>query len=128
MYPTNDLFHLNQQQINKLNENISLEYFEKYSKYLNRLLEEYFNDIHYYEYLKIKINILSLSEQIKDFFKKLYQRYRIIIQIFIQQNLDQSILIASRSLWDKNYDQFLQHTFSKTNINIIIIVFFIYKQ
>jgi len=127
MNPTNNLFHFNE-QIKKFNENISFEYFEEYSKYLNQLLEKYLNDNHIYDHFKSKIDSLALSEQIKDFFQNIYQRYRIIVQTFIQQHLHQSILIASRSLWDQNHDHFLQHSFFKTNIFIIIIVFFIYKE
>ncbi len=108
--------------------NISIEYFEEYSKYLNELLEKYLNANDIYDHFKCKIDSLSLSEQIKDFFQNIFQRYRIIVQTFIQQHLHQSILIASRSLWDQNHDQFLQHSFFKTNIFIIIIVFFIYKE
>jgi hypothetical protein len=124
MNPTNNLFNLNK-QINKFNENISFDYFQDY---LSRLLEIYFNNNQIYENFQSKINILSLSEQIKDFFKQIYHRYKIIVEIIIQQHLDQSILIASRSLWDKNNDYFLQQTFFKKNIFIIIIVFFIYKE
>lgn len=127
MNPTNNIFNLNE-KLNKLNENISLEYFDEYFKYLKRLLEEYFKENFLYENVKCKIIILSLSEQIKDFFKKLSQRYKIIVQIYLQQNLDQSILISSRSLKDQNKDFFLQFYFSKTNIFILIIIFFIYKQ
>jgi hypothetical protein len=124
MNPTND-FHFNEKT-----ENFSLnlfEYFEEYSKYLNRLLDQYFND-EIYENFQSKIICLSLAEQIKDFFKKLSQRYRIIVQVYIQQHLDQSILIASRSLWDKTFDQFLEKQFLKRNIFLLIIVFFIYKE
>jgi len=120
----NNLFYLNK-QINKFNENISFNYFQEY---LNHLLQIYFNNNQIYQNLESKINILSLSEQIKDFFKQIYQRYKIIVHICIQQHLDQSIFIASRSLWDQNNDYFLQQTFFKKNIFIIIIVFFIYKE
>ena len=126
MNPINH-FHFNEKSNETLSLNI-LEYFEEYSKYLDRLLNQYFNDENIYENFKSKINCLSLSEQIKDFFKKLNQRYRIIVQVYIQQHFDQSILIASRSLWDKTHDTFLQNKFFKRNIFLLIITFFIYKE
>jgi hypothetical protein len=124
MTPIND-WHFNEKI-----ENISLnlfDHFEQYSKYFNRLFDEYFNDEIYENFLS-KINCLALAEQVKDFFKKFSQRYKIIVQVYIQQHLDQSILIASRSLWDKTFDQFLEKQFLKRNIFLLIIVFFIYKE
>ncbi|CAF4051983.1 unnamed protein product, partial [Rotaria sordida] len=129
MNPTNDNYIINQ-RINKISEYISenpFEYIEEYSKYLKKLLNEYIKD-DLYENIKSKINSLSLCEQIKDFFKKLNQRYRIIVQVYIEQHLDQSIIIASRSLWDNKYDTFIQETVFKKNIFILVIIFFIYKQ
>lgn len=124
MNPINDFY------LNEKFDNLSLnlfEYFDEYSNYFNRLLDEYLN-FEIYENFQSKIICLSLSEQIKDFFKKLSQRYKIIVQVYIEQHLDQSILIASRSLWDKTFDQFLERKFFKKNIFVLIIVFFIYKE
>jgi hypothetical protein len=118
-------FHSNEKQP-KFNLNF-FDYFDEYSKYLNRLLNEYLTD-NIYDDFTSKITSLSLSEQIKDFFKLISQRYRIIVQVFIQQHLDQSILIASRSLWDKTRDTFIQTNLKKTNISLLVIVFFIYKE
>lgn len=124
MYPiNNNLFNLNEKKL-KLNENISKEYIDDYYNYLNKLLNEYINN----DYIKCKIIILSLSEQIKDFFKNLSQRYKLIIHIYLYQNFDQSILISSTFLSDQLKDFFLKIYFSKTNISILITVFFIYKQ
>ena len=124
MIPNNS-FHFNDKQ-KKFYSNVSLN-LDEYSKYLNRLLNEYFNE-DIYDHFNSKINILSLSEQIKDFFKFISQRYRIIVQIFLQQHLDQSILIASRPLWDKTHDTFLQIKLLKRNIFLLILIFFIYKE
>jgi len=118
----------NENRLTNLITNSNLNKFNYFQDYLNRLLEIYFNNNQIYENFQSKLNILSLSEQLKDFFKQIYQRYKIIVEIIIQQHLDQSIFIASKSLWDKNTDYFLQQTFFKKNIFIIIIVFFIYKE
>lgn len=124
MYPiNNNLFNLNEKKV-KLNENISKEYIDDYYNYLNKLLNEYITN----DYIKCKIIILSLTEQIKDFFKNLSQRYKLIIHIYLYQNFDQSILISSTFLSDQFKDFFLKIYFSKTNISILITVFFIYKQ
>jgi hypothetical protein len=124
----------NQLKISETIHRISLEkltkdekMFIEYNLFLTRLLNQYLNH-QIYDYLNSKMNCLALAEQIKDFFKKLYQRYKIIVQIFLGQNLDQTILIASRSLWDKSYDTILQKQYSNQTSFALINIFFIYKQ
>ncbi|CAF3412391.1 unnamed protein product [Rotaria socialis] len=81
----------NRNKLDEFNYENIFEYFEEYSHYINKLLNEYLND-DYHDNIKLKINCLSLCEQIKDFFKKLNKRYRIIVQLYTYQHLDQSIV------------------------------------
>ena len=124
MIPSFD-YKPNQNRVEKLNKDENA--FEEYHFFLTRLLDRYFNQ-EIYQYFNSKINCLALAEQIKDFFKKFSQRYRIIVQISIGQHLDQTILITSRSLWDKSHDTFLQKQYLKGTFFALIIVFFIYKE
>jgi hypothetical protein len=111
--------------LEKLNKDEKI--FEEYYSFLTHLLDKYFQE-QIYQSLICKINCLALSEQIKDFFKRFYQRYRIIVQLYIGQQLDQAILITSRSLWDKSHDSFLQQIYSKQTIFALVNIFFIYKE
>ena len=127
MNPIRTISYFNE-QINEILPNQFFQFNEKYLNYLKLLLNIYFNQNNLYQSFQSKINLLSLTEQIKDFFKKLYQRYKIIVQIILQQNLDQSIIIASRSLWNIHLDHFLEQKFDQKNLFILILVFFISKE
>jgi hypothetical protein len=97
-------------------------------QYLNKLLKFYFNENEIYDHSKFRIKILSLIEQLKDLFKKSCQRYRIIILIYLYQNLDQSISILSKYLFNQNKDYFYQFHFQQTNFAIFFNIFFISKE
>ncbi|CAF1552462.1 unnamed protein product [Rotaria sp. Silwood1] len=126
LYPTSIINKSVNNKSSYIYEN-KFEYTKEYSQYINNLLNQYIND-YLYDNTKWKINCLTLCEEIKDFFKKLTKRYRIIVQFYIEQHIDQSIIIASRSLLDNKYDTFLQEYLFKKNIFILIIIFFIYKE
>jgi hypothetical protein len=128
MNPIKKKFYSSNEQIKKFNEKIFYQSFENYSKYLNKLMKIYFNLNDNYDHFKFQIKLLSLTEQIKDLFKKFYQRYRIIVQIYLYQNLDQSILILSKYLLNQNSDYFYQFSFQQKDFFIFINIFFIYKE
>ncbi|CAF1244600.1 unnamed protein product [Didymodactylos carnosus] len=96
--------------------------------FLVRLLNLYFDDM-LYDSVKCKANSLALADHLKDIFKQLgYERYRIICQVFIGQHLDQTIICASRCLWDKSLDGFLEKKYCKGTLFAVALIYFIYKE
>ena len=98
------------------------------NQYLNKLLKFYFNENEIYDHSKFRIKILSLIEQLKDLFKKSCQRYRIIILIYLYQNLDQSISILSKYLFNQNKDYFLSISFSTNEFCHFFQHFFYFER
>ena len=128
MNPIKKQFYYLNEQINEFNQKEFCQSFENYSKYLNKLMKKYFHENEIYDHFKFRVRILSLTEQIKDLFKKFYQRYRIIIQSYLYQNLDQSIFILSKYLLNQNSDYFYQFDFQQKNFYLFLNIFFIYKE
>lgn len=107
---------------------LEISFNEEYSKYFNCLLNLYLKDIPIYDHFKCKIVILSLVEQIKDLFKKISPEKKIIVQIYFEQHLDQTIFMASKFLWNQQLDQHFQYLFFQKNLFILILVFLISKE
>ena len=108
--------------VNQFNEHPN-SFNEEYSNYLNCLIE-----LSLKANLDWRIFLLALTEQIKDFFKKIYKNTKILVETFVEQHFDESIFIASRCLWNQENDRFCQFVFFNKTICIVILVFFISNE
>lgn len=112
----------------KFHEKLFFQSFPIYSKYLHDLFELYFSSIDLYDHLPFQTLLLSFTEQIKDVFKRLFSRYRIVIQTYLYEHFDQSILIASKCLINRNEDYLFEEHLTKRNIRLLITMFFLYQD
>lgn len=79
-----------------------------------------------YEPNKCKDLVQILSDEIKNRVKTiLYKRYKIIVQMTIGQ-AGESIIIASRSLWNPDVDNSCSVQFSNNSIHAIVAIYAIY--
>ena len=112
----------------KFHEKIFFQSFPIYSKYLHHLFELYFSSIDLYDHLPFQTLLLSFTEQIKDVFKRLFSRYRIVLQTYLYEHFDQSILIASKCLINRIEDYLYEEHLFKRNIHLQITIFFLYQD
>ena len=79
-----------------------------------------------YEPNKSKELVQVLSDEIKSRVKSIiYKRYKIIVQMTIGQ-AGQSILIASRSLWNTDIDNSCSVQFSNNSIHAVATIYAVY--
>ena len=70
-----------------------------------------------------------LADVIKEQVKSLqFSRYKIISVVSIGQNREQSVTMATRSVWDPRFDSYAQYSFEREDIFAIGIVYGIYFE
>lgn len=109
----------------KFHEKFFFQSFVIYSKYLHQLFELSFSSIDYYDHQPMQRLLLSFTEQIKDMFKRIFSRYRIVIQTFLYEHIDQSMIIASKCLINRKADYLFEEHLVKRNLHLIITSYFL---
>ncbi|XP_041358497.1 dynein light chain Tctex-type 5-B-like [Gigantopelta aegis] len=70
-----------------------------------------------------------LSDEIKDKVKLMnFDRYRIICEVHIGQNMQQGMMVTSRCTWDPRVDDFATYTFKNGHIFCTATVFGVYLE
>ncbi|KAL3868882.1 hypothetical protein ACJMK2_041638 [Sinanodonta woodiana] len=71
----------------------------------------------------------SLSDEIKDRIKKLqFDRYKIVVMIYIGENKGESLLITSRCVWDAKLDGYATYTYSTSTFFCTATVYCLYNE
>ncbi len=93
---------------------------------INEILNKHFAN-QKYEPHKIKEFIKVVSDDIKLTIKPhIYHRYKIVVSMTITPNVGQSIVLASRSFWNEDYDDCCTVKFQNKTLCAVAVVFFIY--
>jgi len=72
---------------------------------------------------------LVLSDIIKEKVCQLQlNRFKVVTMVLIGQNKDQALHVASRCLWNHNYDNFASYNYSSGNLCAIGIVYAVYQE
>ncbi|XP_033737023.1 tctex1 domain-containing protein 1-like [Pecten maximus] len=94
----------------------------------NKVLEDRLAEIKYNPRVCSNISRL-ITEEIKDRVKMLkFDRYKIIVIVFIGENKDQGIQISSRCAWDDKVDTFATCTYKNSAIYATATVYGIYTE
>ena len=97
-------------------------------KIINDILQEQLNGISYDD-KKAQELALNISNLVKIRCKSLKMpRYKIIVQTFIGENLNQGLRVASKSLWNPKFDNYASCSFQAGNIFAVVIVFGSYYE
>lgn len=67
-----------------------------------------------------------VKEQVK--LKGSIFRHKIIVQTFSAQDVGQSMRVASKSLWDKDTDNYSSFTFRRNDIIYTVLLFALYQE
>lgn len=67
-----------------------------------------------------------VKEQVK--LKGSIPRHKIIVQTFTAQDVGQSMRVASKSLWDKDTDNYSSFTFRRNDIIYTVLLFALYQE
>ena len=104
-----------------------LDDWQRFSLFFTRLIDEYLL-AQVYDHGQGKSIALAVADQVKDFFKGSSLRHRIVTEIFLGQDLDQSVIIASRALCLRTNDRWIQTSFSQPTLFLLVVVFFVFKD
>ena len=55
-------------------------------------------------------------------------RFKVIVQTIIGQIADQGVRVASRCLWDPNYDNYAQCTYTNRSLFCTVLIFALYTD
>jgi tctex1 domain-containing protein 2 len=95
---------------------------------INDVLEEYLNGKSYQDDLAQKL-ALDISNEVKVRCKRLtIPRYKIMIQTFVGENLNQGLRVASKSLWNPKFDNYASCSYQSGNLFAVVIVFGSYYE
>ena len=95
---------------------------------MKEVLESMFNDRMNYEAELFRKLTKIASSTIKEKVKHLgFSRYRIVSIVHVGQNLHQGTSIASRTLMDKENDDFTELTVNFRNFFVTAVVYGVYK-
>lgn len=94
----------------------------------SRVLEDRLSDVDYSPRLCSNISRL-ISDEIKDRVKALkFDRYKIIVIVFVGENKEHGIQISSRSAWDDKVDTFATSKYQNSAIYATATVYGIYNE
>jgi hypothetical protein len=100
----------------------------KIKKILNDVLENKLKD-ETYDAKSTKQLCLSLTEVIKQRIKELdYQRFRIVVTVYIGEMKEQGFRMGSRCLWEAKLDTFADAVFQNKSLFAIATVFMVYYE
>ncbi|OWF48854.1 tctex1 domain-containing protein 1-like [Mizuhopecten yessoensis] len=100
----------------------------KVEKIANMVLEDRLAELKYNPRLCSNISRL-ITEEIKDRVKTLkFDRYKIIVIVFIGENKDQGVQISSRCAWDDEVDNFATCTYKTNAIYATATVYGVYNE
>jgi hypothetical protein len=57
-----------------------------------------------------------------------FERYKIVVQVYIGENTDQSVQMASRCLWNPGTDMFAAATYRNNSLYAIAVVYGLYLE
>ncbi|CAH1784083.1 unnamed protein product [Owenia fusiformis] len=101
---------------------------EKVKRLMDEILNDRLSDMAYTPNAALMMSRV-LTEEIKDAVKKLnYTRYKIIVHTVISQNIGQDVRVASRCVWDANFDTSATSTFANSNVNCSASVYAVYTD
>ncbi|XP_060065151.1 dynein light chain Tctex-type 5-like [Ylistrum balloti] len=102
--------------------------FVQVEKIANKVLEDRLCEMKYNPRLCSNMSRL-ITEEIKDRVKMLkFDRYKIIVIVFIGENKDQGIQIASRCAWDEKVDTFATCNYQNSAIYATATVYGVYNE
>mgnify|MGYP001810971072 CR=1 FL=1 len=80
-----------------------------------------------YDHARCKDMSMKLSDEIKTRIRSIvYKRYKLIVNVTLGQNLGNSIIIASRSLWNAETDNGCTVQFKNSSLYAIVTIFAAY--
>lgn len=98
----------------------------KVQKLVNDILSNHLENVRY-EPSKCKEMVQLLSEEIKTRVKSIvYKRYKLIVNLTIGQNTGNSIVIASRSLWNAETDNGCTVQYKNNSLFAVAVIFATY--
>lgn len=97
-------------------------------KVINDILNEKLTGVTYDDKVAQSL-ALEISNLVKIKCKSLKMpRYKIIVQTFIGENLNQGMRVASKSLWNPKFDNYASCSFMSGNLFAVVIVFGSYYE
>ena len=66
-----------------------------------------------------------IKEKTKEFH---FDRYKLIVQVYVGQDNEQSVQLASRSLWNTKTDMFAAATYRNNSLYAIALVYGLYLE
>ncbi len=82
-----------------------------------------------YEPNKANELVCLVSDEIKAKIKPLlYRRYKVVVNMTITQNIGQSMMIVSRSIWDENTDNSCTVKFQNRHLYAVVMIFATYFE
>lgn len=98
----------------------------KVKKLVNEILRNHLENFKY-EANKCNDMVELLSEEIKTRTKSIvYKRYKLVVYLTIGQNFDNSVVVASRSLWNPETDNECTVTFTNKTLYAVATVYACY--
>jgi hypothetical protein len=73
-------------------------------------------------------NAISFAARVRDKIRKSGKmpRYKLSVQVYICERLDQKIVVTSKCLWDNYVDSFATHTYTGENFYVTTIIWGFY--
>ena len=103
-------------------------YPSQVKKVINEILEAKLTGVSYDDKLAQSL-ALDISNTVKIRCKSLKMpRYKIIVQTFIGENLNQGLRVASKSLWNPKFDNYASCSFQGGNLFAVVMVFGSYYE
>jgi hypothetical protein len=97
-------------------------------KIIDDVLNEKLSGVTYDDKLATAL-ALEISNMVKLKCKTLKMpRYKIIVQTFIGENLNQGLRVASKSLWNPKFDNYSSSSFINQNIFSVVMVYGSYYE
>nr|XP_021330237.1 tctex1 domain-containing protein 3-like [Danio rerio] len=111
-------------------DNYELEHLHKFQPFLVRekceeLVREEFKGIKY-DHDRCRSVSENLRAKILDLLKKLFDRYRFVVQIVTGGKAGQSVLANFEAVWDTDFDDYFMITYKQQDLYAFVMVFAIY--
>ncbi|EDO33644.1 predicted protein, partial [Nematostella vectensis] len=96
---------------------------------MDSALEEALEGMEHYESAKCRALTTSVCEDIKQKVKFLnYDRYKLVCVVYFGSVKGQEMRVASRCLWNHNFDTFASSSVTKGDIFAVAMMYGIYKE
>lgn len=99
---------------------------EKVKGVIERVLERMLDNTPYSAHTCAELT-QKLCQMIKNEVQRIgYERHRLVVCVYLAENRQQALQVASRCLWDENHDCFATATFSSSSITATATVYGVY--